>query len=450
MVIRDAGALAVRQQTYYFGGARFFGIDSGTNHLADSYGRLDGVYLWFGNVSLEKRCACGAGLRSFLGQKARDKLGHEREQSVRNLKLTAIDLFAGAGGFSLAALNLDVEVRMAVENDPHACATYRKNIIERLQSSTELMSTDITQIRWKDLLNKAHLESGECDFLLGGPPCQGFSTHRIKGAGIKDPRNDLLLHYFRAVKAIRPKLFLVENVTGILWPRHSDYLNRFLQSATDANYRVFDPTVLNARDYGVPQNRKRIFILGVRSDIQWAGEWPPVATHYDSGLGRVLAGKVVAWQRASVVFKLPLKSCDPNAVHMQHTPELVKVFRSTPKNGGSRSQSNRVLPCHRKHDGHKDVYGRIDPHRPGPTMTTGCVNPSKGRFLHPTANHAITARHAARFQTFPDDFVFEGGLMAAAQQIGNAVPVLLGEIVIRALVECVLANSRLRAKAAAS
>ena len=369
---------------------------------------------------------------------------------MRNLKLKAIDLFAGAGGFSLAALNLGVEVRVAVENDSHACSTYRKNIIERLRSPTELMCTDINEIHWKDLLDKADLELRECDFLLGGPPCQGFSTHRIRGAGINDPRNNMLLHYFRAVKAIKPKLFLVENVTGILWPRHADYLNRFLRGAKEANYSVFDPTVLNARDYGAPQNRKRVFILGVRSDIQWAGEWPPLPTHYDSKSEIALTGKVVAWERASAVFKLPLKSDDPNAVHMQHTPELVKVFQSTPKNGGSRSQSNRVLACHRKHDGHKDVYGRIDPDRPGPTMTTGCVNPSKGRFVHPTANHAITARHAARFQTFPDDFVFEGGLMAAARQIGNAVPILLGETVIRALAECVLANSHARARAAAS
>lgn len=393
---------------------------------------------------------CGRGWQSFFEQQASEKLGYEGGQSVRNVKLTAIDLFAGAGGLSVAALNMGVDVRVAVENDPHACMTYRKNIIERLQATTELMATDITGICWKDLLDHGKLEPGGCDFLLGGPPCQGFSTHRIKGAGIKDPRNDLLFHYFRGVKAIRPKLFLVENVTGILWPRHADYLNRFLRSAKDAGYRVFDPTVLNARDYGVPQNRKRVFIVGARTDVQWTEGWPPVPTHFDPRSEKVVAGKGAGWETASSVFNVPLKSDDPNAVHMQHTPELVRVFRSTPKNGGSRAQSSRVLPCHRKHDGHKDVYGRIDPDRPGPTMTTGCVNPSKGRFVHPTANHAITARHAARFQTFPDDFVFEGGLMAAARQIGNAVPVLLGETVIRALVECVLERSQVKSRAAAS
>src|SRR5690348_6724528 len=99
-------------------------------------------------------------------------------------KLTTIDLFAGAGGLSLAAVKLGLEVRAAVDNDVHACETYQKNIIGRLGNEVELAVCDISDIRWKDFLQKARLETGECDLLLGGPPCQGFSTHRIKGAGV--------------------------------------------------------------------------------------------------------------------------------------------------------------------------------------------------------------------------------------------------------------------------
>jgi DNA (cytosine-5)-methyltransferase 1 len=119
---------------------------------------------------------------------------------------------------------------------------------------------------------------------------------------------------------------------------------------------------------------------------------------------------------------------------MKSSGELVKAFKNTPKNGGSRSDSGRHLPCHKNHNGHKDVYGRIDPSRPGPTMTTACINPSKGRFVHPTQNHGISARHAARFQGFPDSFKFDGGLMASGKQIGNAVPIKLGEAVIGAII----------------
>jgi len=124
---------------------------------------------------------------------------------------------------------------------------------------------------------------------------------------------------------------------------------------------------------------------------------------------------------------------------MQHGEKLLETFKATPPNGGSRKDSGRVLDCHRDHDGHKDVYGRIDPTRPAPTMTTACVNPSKGRFVHPTLHHGITLRQAARLQTFPDWFVFEGGLMAGGVQVGNAVPVDMAAALLSPLRDAVLA-----------
>jgi DNA (cytosine-5)-methyltransferase 1 len=350
--------------------------------------------------------------------------------------MTAIDLFAGAGGLSLAGINCGFEIRAAVEHEKHAASTYRRNILPRCSFPTVLFEKDIRDLDWIEVLKAAQLAMATCDLLLGGPPCQGFSTHRINGAGITDPRNELLLQYFTSIKAINPKVFLVENVSGLLWPRHAHYLHQFLQSARSAGYYVNDPVLLNARDYGVPQSRKRLFILGIRLDIRFRKFiWPPSPTHFDPDSNEVRGKKKPAWVTAKAVFDRKLVDDDPNNVHMHPSPELKKVFASTPKNGGSRSESTRVLPCHRKHDGHKDVYGRVDPGKPGPTMTTGCINPSKGRFVHPTANHAITARHAARFQTFPDDFIFEGGLTASGQQIGNAVPVRLGEILIRAIAD---------------
>lgn len=361
---------------------------------------------------------------------------------------TAIDLFAGAGGLSLAALNVGADVRAAVENDSHAVETYKRNIVPRCQSAIHVELRDIRKVNWESLLNSAQLASGECDLLLGGPPCQGFSAHRINGAGVGDPRNRLLLSYFEGLKVMRPKAFLVENVTGLLWPRHAAHLRAFLRGCKSAGYSVFDPVVLNARDYGVPQNRKRVFILGFRSDVVLEIAWPPAPTHFHPESDQVRKRHANPWIAAAEVFDQPLDPDDPNAVHMNHTDDLRRVFASTPKNGGSRSQSNRVLPCHKKHNGHKDVYGRIDPGKPGPTITTGCINPSKGRFVHPTANHAITARHAARFQSFPDDFIFCGGLMAAGQQIGNAVPVRLGEFVINTIATSLRSGRRSAAASA--
>lgn len=340
--------------------------------------------------------------------------------------LCAVDLFAGAGGFSLGAILAGFELRAAIEKDGHASRTYKRNIKNASKRRIAVFENDIGDVGPAELMSECGLVSGECDLLLGGPPCQGFSSHRLGAAGVNDPRNELLLRYFAFVKALKPKFFLVENVPGLLQPKHAEYLDRFLTMAEENRYRVVGPAVLNARDFGVPQNRKRVFILGVSSEFGLDEvQWPPRPTHAkaeeasDTGL--------LAWRTAADAFLEHDQLDDPNAIHMNHTEALIETFRSTPLNGGSRSESNRVLPCHKNHRGHHDVYGRICVDHPSPTMTTACINPSKGRFVHPFEHHGITARQAARLQSFPDHFVFEGGLMAAGVQIGNAVPVKLAE-----------------------
>ncbi|WFS61876.1 DNA cytosine methyltransferase [Pseudodesulfovibrio thermohalotolerans] len=350
-------------------------------------------------------------------------------------RLCAVDLFAGAGGFSEAAKESGIQVVAAIENNQNACKTYRANLVEKKPNPPKLFSDDITQLPVEKFIKSAGIEPGCIDVLMGGPPCQGFSTHRIKDAGVDDPRNALLLHYFSYLNALRPKAFVVENVPGLLWPRHERYLNKFYELAAEGGYEVLPPQVINAKDYGVPQNRKRVFILGFRDKVPYRLQWPPAPTHFAPESEEVLIEGLPAWRTASEVFSLPIDPDDPNSIHMNHTPEMVKVFESTPLNGGSRQQSGRILPCHRQHNGHKDVYGRIDPTRPGPTMTTACINPSKGRFLHPTEHHGITVRHAARFQTFPETFIFHGGLMASGTQVGNAVPIRLGVAVLKTITQ---------------
>lgn len=352
------------------------------------------------------------------------------------MPIRVIDLFCGAGGFSRAAQNLDAHVVAAIELDKHACSTYRKNFIKyKRGNKPKLYEDDILTLEPTTLLQNIGLESGQLDILMGGPPCQGFSSHRINDAGVNDPRNKLLIRYFEYVAALQPKVFIVENVSGLLWPRHKKHVDKFYNLARRQGYSVCKPELLNATDFGVPQNRKRVFILGYKNNLNFDFTWPPSPTHFAPNSPEVLEENKPAYLPASTVFSTPLPKNDTNNIHMNHTKELVDVFKNTPKNGGSREQSGRVLPCHENYKGHKDVYGRIDPCKPGPTMTTACVNPSKGRFLHPTKNHGITVRHAARFQTFPDKFVFDGGLTAAAKQIGNAVPIKLGDKVLNNIIE---------------
>ncbi|MCI2400812.1 DNA cytosine methyltransferase [Aliiroseovarius sp. N1Y82] len=338
-------------------------------------------------------------------------------------KLYVVDLFSGAGGFTLAAHNSGCSTVFAVEKDHHAAQTFRDRFSKGSSPRTTLYERSILDTDPKVLARK-HFKAQSCDLVLGGPPCQGFSTHRIKNAGVDDPRNKLILRYFEFVAALRPTAFLMENVPGILWPRHARHLDEFAEEAKNAGYQLFPPVKLDARDYGVPQRRRRVFFLGVNEGVSLEGlEWPPAPTHGESKEG------LAPWVPCREAF-LPAPPDDPNDIHMNHSDALVTAFKKTPPNGGSRKDSGRVLNCHKEHDGHKDVYGRIDSNLPAPTMTTACINPSKGRFVHPEEHHGITARQAARIQTFPDDFVFSGGLTAAGMQVGNAVPVKLGEVLI--------------------
>ena len=374
--------------------------------------------------------------------------------------LTAVDLFSGAGGFSLAAHNVGIEVLIAIEFDLAASETYQRNLVERLGAPTQVFAQDITKnLDIDSMMRYQGIKKGELDILLGGPPCQGFSSHRIKGSGKDDPRNALLIRYFDFVRHLKPKAFLVENVPGLLWERHKDYLNKFIDLAAEHGYQIVTgaPMILNARDYGVPQNRRRAFIFAVRNDIaQGDIEWPPKPTHFKSGDSK--------WLTSSMVFEKPpsdildgfksrletkfnlssndsnkivdelqwgkaLNEADPCNLNMCHSEAMRNLFKNTPLLG-DRDESGRELECHKDYSGHKDVYGRIYPHIPSNTMTTGCNNPSKGRFVHPWLNHGISLRHAARLQTFPDDYIFSGKIMSMAKQIGNAVPVKLAEALI--------------------
>ena len=374
-------------------------------------------------------------------------------------ELTAIDLFSGAGGFSLAAYNAGFDVLAAIEFDQNAAETYQKNLVDRLKAKTQVFAEDITKVDIESIMRYQGIKKGQLDLLLGGPPCQGFSSHRIKDSGKDDPRNALLIRYFDFVEHLKPKAFLVENVPGLLWPRHEKYLNNFLNLAKKHGYTIVanEPLILNARDYGVPQNRRRAFIFALRNDVMQEDiDWPPPPTHHRSGDS--------TWSTASSAFEKPnskildtfkqrleekfghsreestkiieslewgekLEPQDSCNLSMTHSETLTKVFENTPLLGG-RDESGRELNCHKNYKGHKDVYGRIYPHIQANTITAGCNNPSKGRFVHPWLNHGITLRHAARLQTFPDDYMFTGGSMAVAKQIGNAVPFKLGEALI--------------------
>jgi DNA (cytosine-5)-methyltransferase 1 len=323
-----------------------------------------------------------------------------------NRQLLAIDIFAGAGGLSLGLQRAGFKVIGAVEKDALAVETYSENF-----PATTVWHRDVRYVSGAEMRRKLGLRKGRLDLLAGCPPCQGFSSVRTLNGGrrIVDPaQKRLLFEMLRFARALRPKCIMLENVPGLKQDRR---WREFLIKLKAMGYD-WCSDILNAADYGVPQRRRRLILLASRfGTVEFAPE----------------ARKERHVRDAIKDLSIPRKSKDSlHAFPENHSAGVLRLIKSIPKNGGSRTSLKKSLqlPCHLECDGFKDVYGRMRWDEVSPTITGGCVNPSKGRFLHPSADRAITLREAALLQSFPKTYYFSlsRGKHAAAVMIGNALP----------------------------
>ncbi len=319
-------------------------------------------------------------------------------------KPTAIDLFCGAGGLSEGLVQAGFKVIGAVENDPLASLAYEMN-----HDSVTIWERDIRRVTAKEIMQELELKSGELDLLAACPPCQGFSTMRTKNGNkwTRDSRNDLIFEVLRMVRVMRPKAVMLENVPGLA---KNQRFGLFCRKLDSLGYEV-KCDVLNAVNYAVPQSRRRLVLVASRvGEPRFADPASEKPTVRDA-IGN-LEG--------------PSRSSDPlHNYKVVRSPKVSDIIRLIPRNGGSRTALGKnQLRCHESIKGFWDVYGRMAWNRASPTITGGCINPSKGRFLHPQANRAITLREAALLQTFPRnyEFPFEGGRYPVALLIGNALP----------------------------
>jgi DNA (cytosine-5)-methyltransferase 1 len=318
-------------------------------------------------------------------------------------KPKAIDLFSGCGGLTLGLKQAGFRVIGAVENDRLAVETYRAN-----NKRVVVWEQDIRRLSGAEVMRRLKLRRGQLDLLAGCPPCQGFSTlTTLNGRVGKDKRNDLVFQFLRFVRVLRPKAVMMENVPGLARNRRFKELRCKLRKL---GYRV-NQDVLNAADYGVPQRRRRFILVAGRN-------------------AKIPFGRPARRMRTvKETFKKLGRHAKYDPLHIlpQKRSDKVKaLIRLIPRNGGSRLDLGKrsQLECHKKFDGFKDVYGRMAWNDVSPTITGGCCNPSKGRFLHPTKNRTITLREAALLQTFPPSYYFSlrRGKFPAAQMIGNALP----------------------------
>ncbi|MDP9037243.1 MAG: DNA cytosine methyltransferase [Myxococcota bacterium] len=322
-------------------------------------------------------------------------------------KPTAIDLFAGAGGLTAGLKLAGFRVSAAVELDRRASETFRAN-----HRRVHLEQCDIRAVRCAPLMRKIGLNKGELDLLAGCPPCQGFSRLPTRNGMVRegDERNDLVFEFVRFVRSFHPKAIMFENVPGLMRNERFQQVEEQLRAL---GY-VLDAKVLDAADYGVPQHRRRLILLGTRGRRRLSLA-EPCQQH---GTVRDALAALTAERGSSgdALHNLPVR----------HSDQVQALIRSIPEDGGSRMAlpEELKLECHKHTNGFHDVYGRMRWDAPSPTITSGCINPSKGRFLHPTEHRAITLREAAVLQGFPLDYVFfpKHGKEAITAMIGNALP----------------------------
>ena len=318
-----------------------------------------------------------------------------------------IDLFSGAGGFSLGFERAGFTNLFAVEIQKEYCQTYKANFANHTLLEEDIAS--ISKEKIKELLGEV-----DVDVIIGGPPCQGFSiAGNIGRKFIDDPRNRLFLEFVRFVSIVQPKAFVMENVARLYTHNKSKTREEIIESFNKLGYKV-ECKILNSADYGVPQVRKRVIFIG--SKVGDAILFPEV-THKEHKTLKQALQNLPTLQSGEASHLLNHKA-------MKHSKQML-LKMSYLKDGEGRE---KIPPNLRPKSGDVRKYIKYNSSKPSITITG-----DMRKVFHPFENRALTVRELARLQSFPDDFEFKSTTMAQQQQVGNAVPPLMAQAIANAI-----------------
>ncbi len=369
----------------------------------------------------------------------KDICKHYKKHRVKAPKPLGIDLFAGAGGLSLGFEHAGFDIVYALEKDKHAAETYKRNRADR---HVTVDTRDISKVAPTKILQLLGLKKGELDIVIGGPPCQGFSTSNMKTRSLDNPQNHLIFQFVKFVEEIKPKWFLMENVGGLDSFEDGHVKEQLNRKFKRLGYEV-ECVILNALNFGVPQSRNRIFFIGSSTinpcefikTVQDEKIEKPV-TVYDaiSDLPNLRNGNYkdrMGYKQGvtlSTYQKLLRKGMNgkvSNNLVTQNSPIAVKRF-------GHIEQGENLLELAKKFPSlvsnykniencHHWIYLRLPWDKPAVTLN----NFRKNMLIHPTQDRGLSVREAARLQSFPDAYAFYGSIGFQQQQVANAVPPLL-------------------------
>jgi len=365
----------------------------------------------------------------------------------------ALDFFAGAGGLSEGLRMTGIQVIYANEIDKWAKMTYEYNHKDTIFHCGDISKLTVNSIN-SALQKKFGFGIENVDIMAGGPPCQGFSI--IGQRNIDDPRNRLFREFLKLVKQIKPKIFIMENVFGLLSIQNGKVKDEIIEAFTKAGYNMSEPKVLSSCDFGVPQIRKRVFFLGIRKDLSSTPLVYPLPTHKEISNNKstklvtvkdaisdlpekiiessgIDVGEAVPYSHTPANDYQRLMRCNCQSVYNHHTKRLleIRMERISKLSEGATKES---LPKELQAGGHENKYRRLSFNEPSPTLTAH-MSKDLSDFIHPKYNRPITVREAARIQSFSDKYIFLGSEYQQLKQIGNAVPPLLAKAIGDCIVE---------------
>lgn len=337
------------------------------------------------------------------------------------MKYKVIDLFSGAGGLHIGFEKEGFEIKLCIDNDYFVEKTHRRNF-----PNIPMINRDIRNISSDEI--KLYIDKRNVDVIIGGPPCQGFSTigKRISSDPTKrnkhDSRNELVLTYANIIREIRPKFIVMENVKGILTLQNGQYLQNVLYELYESGYNA-EYKLINMADYGVPEIRERVIIIGNRVGLPIEFPKPDHSNNPNDGLPM--------WNNCWEVIKDLEELGDIpefNHVALKHTDKNIARYKLIPE-GGRLPEDDLPLELYRKNFG--NTYKRLSRTKPALTMVPG----NDAFPIHPTLHRSLTVREAARIQTFPDNIIFEGNRRQQGHQVGNAVPPIFSAKLARFILE---------------
>lgn len=341
---------------------------------------------------------------------------------AKTSKLNVVDLFAGIGGFSKGFERAGFKVILGIDNWDIALETFKRN-----HSGSEALCEDLTKISdkyYKDIKNKT-------DILIAGPPCQGFSMSGTRQIG--DARNDLFKEVVRAAKITDPEIVIIENVVGILSMKNTEgrlVKDVIEETLKELGYNV-NYTILKASDYGVPQARRRVVFVGTKKGGYKFPKKNEEEITVGDAFGNLPDVNKKKYSPARTVFQKMMEGKTGtiyNHEAMSHNKKVLNRIKHVPQGGNWQDIPPKIYDVGGEHSNN---YRRLDPNKPSITIK----HATKSMIIHPFFDRVITAREAARLQSFDDDFVIEGTKFEQQQQLANAVPPLLGYAIAKSVKE---------------